>query len=910
MSLLTRQAQIVKTIMLKSEEGPLPFVHVLTEEYKILRENTEWSETTDQDLFRKMDNEETPLSALCISGGGIRSATFALGAIQALAEKGILAGFDYLSTVSGGGYVGGWLTAWKQREHGLDKIISQLKPIAPDPPEGAPDPVQHLREYNNYLTPKLGLLSTDTWTLAATVGRNMMLNWLVLVPILLFVLMIPRLVLALARLGVTMQGSMVPDLLGTLVNVIPVVSGTLFAIAIFNTMRYLPGVGRKDHSEFDFLKYCLVPFIGAAVTFVAFDSWYNSNDPGFATNLPAFRDILLWMTVSSTAGWIAYLLVGGKAIWRRPQLIVGLSAAILLVGFSTACCAWLLTAKFYQEASWAVYVAVAAPLLILAFMLAVVLFVGLTSNILQDEDREWLSRAAAWMLLFIVSWVSLCVLVLLAPSWVLKSHSVWKKSLLAVAGGASGWISALGGLSSKTKVQKGGNAAQLSGGGMILDWAAKLAAPVFVAVFLTGLAIFTNWLLFMTGLLAATDAPWWIHGEVIENTHATSIFLLALVFLGFGFLMGHYININKFSLHGMYRDRLIRAYLGASGNRNDANKFTGFAETDNLQMSQLQPALKPFHVLNMALNLVHGRRLAWQQRKAESFTVSPLYTGHCTLGYRPSSKYGGTDGISLGTAITISGAAASPNMGYHSSPVIGFIMTLFNARLGAWMGNPGKAGVKTWQKSGPSSAIASLVKEAFGLTNDTNEYVYLSDGGHFENLAIYEMVRRGCRSIVVLDSGCDPEFKYDDLGNALRKIRIDQKIPIEFDESLKALHDKKTRFAMAVIRYSALDPKRKDGSLLYIKPIMLGNEPPDVSAYQGANPEFPHQSTSNQWFNESQTESYRMLGANSVTEICSGWDGAGGLDGLFEHIRIKNHLDPSTRQPALEFGRAASQHLA
>jgi len=118
-------------------------------------------------------------------------------------------------------------------------------------------------------------------------------------------------------------------------------------------------------------------------------------------------------------------------------------------------------------------------------------------------------------------------------------------------------------------------------------------------------------------------------------------------------------------------------------------------------MHDLQPNLKPFHVVNIALNLVAGRRLAWQQRKAESFTVTPLHTGNCALGYRPSASYGGDKGISLGTAITISGAAASPNMGYHSSPVIGFIMTLFNARLGAWLGNPGPAGSKTWEKPGP-----------------------------------------------------------------------------------------------------------------------------------------------------------------------------------------------------------------
>ena len=79
-----------------------------------------------------------------------------------------------------------------------------------------------------------------------------------------------------------------------------------------------------------------------------------------------------------------------------------------------------------------------------------------------------------------------------------------------------------------------------------------------------------------------------------------------------------------------------------------------------------------------------------------------------------------------------------------------------------------------------------IVNEALGQTSDESEYVYLSDGGHFENLAIYEMVRRRCRTIVVLDGGCDPEFRYEDLGNALRKIRIDLGIPIDFEDDADA----------------------------------------------------------------------------------------------------------------------------
>jgi hypothetical protein len=877
--------------MPESKDGPLSFAGMLGKEYKILRQNSSWTVVTEQDLLRQMGDEKVPLSALCISGGGIRSATFALGVIQAFAENGILTGFDYLSTVSGGGYIGGWLTAWKHRANGLDQIIPKLKPVSPTPAPNAIDPVEHLREYNSYLTPKIGLLSVDTWTLAATIVRNMVLNWLVLVPILMFVLMLPRLVLALARLGVTIQGfycfTLSDSANAVVIAAIPLIAGLLFAVGIFNTLRYLPGVGRVDHSEFDFLKYCLAPFITAAAAFVAFDAWYCSSDVGYATNLPEFSDVLLWTTGSATLGWIAYLLFGAKAreIWRKPLALLGLSLVILLAGVSTGSCAWLLTTKFYQDASWPLYVTMSAPLLLLAFMFAVTLFVGLSSTILLDEDREWLSRAAAWMLLSIVSWVTVSGLVLIAPTYVIALGK-WGRASFATLGTAGGLISALGGLSSKTSAKKTHNTSKLTKSAFIIDLATKLAAPVFVAVYLVCLAILTNWILSVTGLV---DAPWLNHGAFVEQTHVEAVILLALAFLGFGWFMARYININTFSLHGMYRNRLIRAYLGASNNRSNANKFTGFAQTDNLYMNELVPEQKPFHVVNVTLNLVAGRRLAWQQRKAESFTITPLHAGNCSLGYRSCDSYGGPFGISLGTAITISGAAASPNMGYHSSPVIGFIMTLFNARLGAWLGNPGAAGSKTFEQAGPSSAIGSLMKEAFGLTNDTSEYVYLSDGGHFENLALYEMVRRGCLNVVVIDSGCDPTFTYEDLGNALRKIRIDLSIPIDFDDSMQRLRDKTTRFAVATIRYSALDPKRKDGLLLYIKPIMLKNEPPDVTAYQAENHAFPHQTTGDQWFNESQTESYRMLGIKSVSDICGSWDRYGGLSGFLQYLRVTNH---------------------
>jgi hypothetical protein len=340
----------------------------------------------------------------------------------------------------------------------------------------------------------------------------------------------------------------------------------------------------------------------------------------------------------------------------------------------------------------------------------------------------------------------------------------------------------------------------------------------------------------------------------------------------------------------MYRDRLVRAYLGASNPdrypparaaaQGKVSRFTGFCATDDVKMVALPT--RPLHVLNFALNLVDGERLDWQQRKAESFTASPLHCGNYHLGYRPSGDYGG--GLTLGTAISISGAAASPNMGYHSSPSVGAIMTLFNARMGCWLGNPGAAGDKTWRHPGPMRAVRAIVAELLGRTSDKGEYVYLSDGGHFENLAMYEMVRRRCRTLVVLDGGCDPDYHYDDLGDALRKIRIDMGIPIEFDDAgIRELRARRRRCAVGTIRYSVVDGDVEDGRIVYIKPLVLGTEEADILSYAAANPTFPHQATSNQWFNESQTESYRSLGLQTFDDMCEGWPG-GSLHDLSDHL--------------------------
>jgi hypothetical protein len=235
--------------------------------------------------------------------------------------------------------------------------------------------------------------------------------------------------------------------------------------------------------------------------------------------------------------------------------------------------------------------------------------------------------------------------------------------------------------------------------------------------------------------------------------------------------------------------------------------------------------------------------------------------------------------------MTISGAAASPNAGYHSSPLVTFLMTLFNARLGAWLGNPGPPGERTYKLRSPRQTAVSIVAELFGFTNDRSEYVYLSDGGHFDNLGLYEMVLRRCRFIVVSDASCDETCSFEDLGNAIRRIRVDLGVPIEFDNEIPIYPRSANRgddgqyWAVGRIKYSAIDRPRStdkasdsdgDGTLIYLKPAFYGGkEPRDVYNYAQTNLSFPHESTADQFYSESQFESYRALGRFIIDQICA-----------------------------------------
>jgi hypothetical protein len=914
------------------------------------------------ELYRWLHENKVGRSALCFSGGGIRSATFGLGVLQGLARLKLVSQFDFLSTVSGGGYLGGWLTAWIHREHqkrrsagaagaagaaeapeaAVQAVEAQLGSSSSSPLSPEPEPVRHLRSYSRYMSPKLGFLSADTWALVGIYLRNITLNWLVLLPLIAAALMFPRISTVILRLPESQAWSQAEADHWQQVLLWGAIVCGLIAFAYMALNR--PGIADR----------CRGPFAKPpALPQPRQDARPRGPDlrsQGWVLALGMLPLWLLTLGVTIYWGWVTYgavdklsfeilgreaspavaftvfgagLGAGGFALsrifvrfshWKDAGKDALEALVITLAGALGGFLAYALAIHGFPDLGDILdvesYVCFAAPLVLFVFLTAATLFVGLASRVTGDEDREWLARAGAWILIVICMRGLLSAVVVFGPVALAMSRTM--QVSLGSLGGISGLITIFVGRSEKTPGKQegapesggiGGIGAIGGIGGIVRKVALALALPVFCLTLLALLSLGTSLLMKWLQSDFLPEGPDWnvvattalSQGSlgmlnIVYNAPWRLVLLVLALFLGIGGTMGLFVNINKFSLHAAYRDRLIRAYLGASRPRAERrpNSFTGFDERDNVQMCDLEHP-RPLHLLNLALNLVGGKDLAWQDRKAAPFSVSRLHAGSRCVGYRSSRRYGYgrslDQSITLGTAVAISGAAASPNMGYHSSPLVTFLLTLFNVRLGWWLGNPGAAGRRTFNKSGPNFAPRPLLAEAFGRTNDDNPWVYLSDGGHFENLGLYEMVLRRCRFIVVSDGSQDPELSFEDLGNAVSKIRIDLGVPILFEKLMMKPRDAgdggsynlevgsgAPYCAIGSVCYSCVDRRSdggsvEDGVLLYIKSSLNGTEPVDVFHYAKAHPAFPHEPTENQLYTEAQFESYRALGSHVVAWI-------------------------------------------
>ncbi|MBN9508790.1 MAG: patatin-like phospholipase family protein, partial [Alphaproteobacteria bacterium] len=664
------------------------------------------------------------LSALCLSGGGIRSAAFSLGVIQGLARRGLLDRFDYLSTVSGGGFIGGWLDALAHRA-GVGAVQDMLRQETP------PQQVRCLRDYTNYLTPRIGLLSLDTWAAAVLYLRNVLLNWLIFAP--LFALCVLLAVFYRTLLGeLTSSGAG----LGALcVATIVLMLGTMRACLdlpshrprgpapppwplrplpppwqarLLRLFAATPTAEGRDATDYASVRgislFVVAPaLIWAIVAPLTLVHWYHA---GIGTGLA--------LPVTYAAAMLGgYLLA---AIWRWEWGLYGRNfGAWLLATLTSATVLWLgiRLGREVADTERPEMLAVVGPLwLIVASGLQALLHAGLRHGTRFGElDREWLARLSAAKLAPAVLWsaFAFCCLSLQRILWEADSRQVWFAAATSlVSGPAAAWLGKQG----LTRVEALIQAPRPS------DRMMALLLPALAVVF--GAALLTSFgrvLQFVLGWLQLAIASWpcsvsglaerlgagncisvpigppeaqtqrMLADRWYENAPIPLQFALFIVLAALLCVAARWIPVNRFSMHGVYRNRLTRAFLGTvrAGERR-GDPFTTFDPDDNVRLAKLRPppGARPVHVINATLNLTSGTRLAWAERKAASFTFTPLACGAADLAamqdagaepppgaFVPTATYAGDEresgrpdegeGMTLATAMTLSGAAMSPN---------------------------------------------------------------------------------------------------------------------------------------------------------------------------------------------------------------------------------------------------------
>ena len=995
------------------------FLGVLDSELEAVRElrrrRGEQAEPFDGDsaIDRAHDAQ---LFGLAVSGGGIRSATFNLGIACGLARLGLLSRFDYLSVNSGGGYFGGWLSAWIRRA-GMRRVESELASLRAMPEEGddaaiarEPKPVTFLRQFSNYLTPRVGAFSADTWTVVATYLRNLLLNQSILILALAALLLVPRLVVLAAKALERLP----------YVGLVPAILSLALAVVMIG-LNVSTMVRTRDDKPLPGFTH--LPWVQALVVVPLFVAAWMAGMWIWFVEVPPKEDWTVTGWIGEQIGWFGHMVAGRER--EIEPLTFAVACAVLYAGiWLLACTLGFLKLRRATAQSrrrflrlWPVLLASALPAgavgglllwlltvacgaageelgtpdpwhlfhqsvwngsaIILIFMLTAFVHTGLTGRVFLEALREWWSRLGAWMLIYALTWIGLFGMAVYAPPVLL-----WLKGYTAAIGTA--WvITTIAGVMVGKRSQPQDDRPSL-GRRLLLAVAPQAFIIGLVAFLALGLHVVLrpdpakltggdgesvadecDWVVpplrpkpdHDEPLLDGTGAPildaegqtayeqmrdedgnpLWVHmpfGEVLDCQTArmwastsrsdTTILFLALVVVA-AFLSWR-VDINHFSMHLFYRNRLVRAYLGASNRERRPQPFTAFDPEDDLPLSSLSPHAGydgPFQIHNTALNLVAGEELAWQERKAASFVFTPLYSGFEVgatssaqagiggKGFRPSAGYEQTEqGVTLGTAMGISGAAVSPSMGAQSKSDLAFLLTVFNVRLGWWLGNPRVD--RTWNRMGPRIGLASLLSELLGFTNETSKYVYLSDGGHFDNLGLYELVRRRCRFIVLTDAGGDPKYTFTDLGGAIRKCRVDFGVEIAIDVSqLRPPAGERSSYwhcAVGEIFYDRADPGASPGTLIYLKASLTGDEPQDVQNYAAEHPEFPHESTADQWFAESQFESYRRLGEHvALTAFDAAGESPGEMDKGFLFSRLREAWYPPSLSVREFFSRHSSR---
>ncbi|HKU89650.1 MAG TPA: hypothetical protein VJP84_07635 [Steroidobacteraceae bacterium] len=348
-----------------------------------------------------------------------------------------------------------------------------------------------------------------------------------------------------------------------------------------------------------------------------------------------------------------------------------------------------------------------------------------------------------------------------------------------------------------------------------------------------------------------------------------------MVWLAASVLFAFVCDINAVSMHSYYRSRLAEAFLPEVGTqRHEGRHPLTFRLTDLRAASGA-----PFHIINTTLNTGSSKDATLRARFGENMMLSPLYCGSSSTGYRRTSNYLRGE-LTLSTAFAVSGAAVDPDTYATNSRPVSFFMTLLNVRLGIWVLNPRHEPRRLrWP-----AWYQLMLREMLGIGLDEKDArVHLADGGHFENLGVYELLRRRCRYIIVGDAGADPTCTLADLGQAVQRARADLGAEVEIcaDPLFHGDGDALRKQAHLLGRVTYADGSR--GEILYLKALLTENLGADIYGYWRTNPDFPNQPTSNQFYGELQFDSYRELGRQLMAGIAG--DAGDDVEKLFARWR-------------------------
>ncbi len=819
---------------------------------------------------------------MALSGGGIRSATISLGVIQKLMESDFFKRVDYLATVSGGGYIGTALSSLlasrghvgfdarpfefdeRDRPHFESEGVaapfaeSQKRPLA----EylrwlNGSDVVAHLRAFGEFLVRRHRVLNRD---LLRTIGHLLsgVTSMLLLFAIMIFLIASVLLVLMFLNGG--------PALL----------------VSVGGLSTYLSGM------------------------------WQASGRDGIAINL--FLGAVSPLLLSSVA---SYTLVRTPDAWfrrdgdspeeaRQYRLLWVVGGALFVSGF-------VLNPLLLHPAGDAVPSLLLPPL----FFLGAVLSTAVTYVLMLVAalDRSYF-RSGRKHRSYLGALLGLNLYLLAIASGVMSIPYVI--GLLGEQGsvGGAATAGAGGGLTAVVLAwwRKRKTDAVIermkSGWQRSTVFLHKLVLGVAVAVFVVAMLLLA--------VIVVIDVLAWLGHAPITLTG------LLWCVGGFGVLFlvsGYFADFNKLSLHYFYRDRLVEAYMRTEARPRDSYGREQELKRDHggMRVTQLQgrrgdgsqvrladgesfvhyqvesrgeldrfkfwsppkvtgqrfagavtPA--PYHLYSTCVNLLTDRDMRFRSRKSDIFIFSRFYCGSSVTGYMDSGVYrmGNTK---VARAMSISGAAVDSAVGGDSFFAQSFATTLFNIRLGQWMENPAFRGGKyaCWQENWVFWP-KYLLMEALGMSDSRRRLVHLSDGGHTgDNLALVPLLQRRCRLIVVVDAEHDPDYAFSSLINAIRYAEVDYgaRIDIDLDGFLPDTQGLVPKhFVSGKIRYPENDHfAASEGMLVVLKSSVTAGDETQIHKFRQIQPNFPQQTTGDQFFSEAQFEAYRKLGKAMARDL-------------------------------------------